>query len=262
MQPDLLPSPPVARDPLTTIGGAGGAEFPETSWSIVAGVGKDADSGARHKGLGALAERYWKPIYCYLRRGMGKSNDDAKELTQAFFLWLTEASVLERYAPDRAAFRHYLKGLLRNFVKNENQAARRQKRGGGAKQASLSMGDDDVAGLDAILEDPGAGPDELFDRAWISDLLARAVESVRERARQDGEALRLSIYDAYELAPPGAQPTYGSIASDLGCSTSDVRNHLFTMRERVREAIRAELRETTGDPAALEAEWRVVFGED
>lgn len=248
-------------DPNTTIAGA--REFPETSWSLIANLAPAAGAPAdRAAGLDELCRRYWKPIYCYVRQGFGKSNEDGKELTQAFFLWLVDGEVLARYAPDRASFRHYLKGLLRNFVRNDAQALRRKKRGGGARPVSLP--DDDVRALDELLPDPrAASPDEVFDRAWTGELIERAIGAVRAEALAAGglEALRFRAYEAYELGPPGAQPTYADVAAQLGVSAGDVRNHLFAVREQVRARIRRELRETVASPEQLEAEWAAVFGE-
>lgn len=252
-------------DPNTTIGGGGGREFPETTWSLIANLVPgakatvDRDPGA---GLDELCRRYWKPIYCYVRQGFRKSNEDAKELTQAFFLWLVDGEVLTKYAADRASFRFYLKGLLRNFVRNDAQALRRLKRGGGAR--TLALPDDDVRALDEMLPDPkAASPEEAFDRAWVGELIERAVDRVRAAAAGGGdslEAVRFRVYEAYELGPPGAQPTYAQVAEALGLSASDVRNHLFAVRERVRAEIRRELRETVASPDQLDSEWAAVFG--
>ena len=248
-------------DPNTTI--AGGREFPETSWSLIANLAPARAGADRAAGLEELCRRYWKPIYCYVRQGFRKSNEDAKELTQAFFLWLVDGEVLGKYAPDRASFRHYLKGLLRNFVRNDAQALRRLKRGGGAKPVSLP--DDDVRALDELLPDSKtASPEDAFDRAWTGELIERAIGRVRAAALEGGDALdavRFKVYEADELGPPGSQPTYAQVAATLSLSASDVRNHLFAVREQVRAEIRKELRETVASPEQLDSEWTAVFGE-
>ena len=56
------------------------------------------------------------------------------------------------------------------------------------------------------------------------------------------------------------RPTYAQVAQKLGLSESDVRNHLFSVRERIRAEIRAELSETVTDMAQLEEEWKELFG--
>ena len=70
------------REEYTDMGGVG-ASFLTTHWSMLekAGKGQDTDNRAL---IGMLLERYWKPVYCYVRR-KGYNNEDAKDLTQGFF---------------------------------------------------------------------------------------------------------------------------------------------------------------------------------
>ena len=65
----------------TDMGGTGGA-FLTTHWSLIEDVKKQPDQDRALIGL--LLERYWKPVYCYLRR-KGYDNEQAKDLTQGFF---------------------------------------------------------------------------------------------------------------------------------------------------------------------------------
>ncbi|MEZ6189410.1 MAG: sigma-70 family RNA polymerase sigma factor [Planctomycetota bacterium] len=243
------------KDRYTTLG-AGGGEFPPTSWSMVVNLKTDED---RARGLEQLCARYWKPIYCYVRRALRKTNEDAKDLTQSFFIWLLDGNVLERYDAEQATFRLYLKGLLRNYARNHEQSLRRLKRGGATTHVPIS--DDEVTGLEALLADPRAeSPEDAFDRAWVEDLLDTGLERTREWLRDNGHTLRLQVYEAYELAEAGEQPTYTSVAEALGIKVSDVRNHLYAARERLRAEIRAQLRETVASNEQLEEEWQVVFG--
>lgn len=237
--------------------GAGPRAFPETSWSLIVGIqGRGPD---REQGFQTLCERYWRAIYSYLRQGLGRGNEESKELTQAFFTWLLEGEVLAKYSADRASFRHYLKGLLRNFVSNEDQAKRRQKRGGEARHVAFAGADDELVRLDEMLADEkGISPEEAFDLAWVHELLERAVQQLKAE-QGGGDGLRWRVYEAYELAAPGVQPTYASVAAELEVKPSDVRNHLFAARERLRTLVREELRATVADEAQLEEEWQVVF---
>ena len=66
----------------TDMGGTRGA-FLTTHWSLIEGV-KDG-SGRDGALIELLLRTYWKPVYCYLRR-KGYGNEQAKDLTQDFFL--------------------------------------------------------------------------------------------------------------------------------------------------------------------------------
>jgi len=239
----------------TQLGGRA-REFPQTTWRMVAGL-QDAGGAHRQHGLEALCRRYWKPIYAYVRARWRKSNEEAKDVTQAFFAWLVEGEVLRRYAPEKGTFRHYLKGLLRNYVSNYDQARRRLKRGGGAAPRAL---DDDLVGLADLLPDPKAEtPEEAFDRAWTDQVIQEALARTRARCEAEGKPLRFAAFEAYELASPGERPTYAEVAERLGVKEGDVRNYLYAVRERLRAELRRGLLDTVSDPDQLRAEWGALF---
>ena len=59
-----------------------GLQFETTQWSLVLAAGSD-DSSAARRALGTLCERYWYPLYAYVRR-RGVDAEDARDLTQGF----------------------------------------------------------------------------------------------------------------------------------------------------------------------------------
>lgn len=233
--------------------GAGAREFPRTTWGVVAQVGDTGD--VRQAGLETLCHRYWKPVYCYVRSAWRASNADAKDLTQGFFVWLVQANVLQRYDPAQGRFRHYLKGLLRNYVRSQQSAANRIKRGGGVRHVGL--GDEELALADQIPDTKHETPEEAFDRHFVEGLMERALLRAKTYCEAAGLGLRVRVYEAYELAK--GQPTYEDVAQALGIKKGDVRNHLSHMRERIRIELRAELRDTVQSESDLEQEWRELF---
>jgi RNA polymerase sigma-70 factor (ECF subfamily) len=234
------------QDPHTQTGGPQG-EFPRTTAGFEAQLGNPA-TVAQEAAIATLAQRYWKPVYCWLRAAFAKQSEDAKDLTQAFFAWLLERDLLTKYEPARSSFRTYLKGVLRNFAGNEHQTAHRLKRGGTARVLPI-----DVAALDAV--DPGTDPDRAFDRLWMNDVVDRAVARVRERFAAAGRPEAFRAFEAHDLTPDGNAPTYAEVAERLGVKESDVRNWLFEVREQIRLAARADLGESSGDADAFREEW-------
>lgn len=230
----------------STLGGSA-RQFPETSWTLVASLRATGEERYR-EGLDELCRRYWKPAFAYVRAAWAKSADDAKDLTQAFFLWLIEDASIRSYEPERGGFRPFLKTLLRRFVGHERQALGRLKRGGGRPPLPL----DGVAELPA---DPAAtDPEQAFERAWMAELVEAAVGRVR--ARRD--ALSLALYDAYELtADP---PTYRELGERHGLKEGEVRDRLYSLREEIRGELRRELAKLTDGDRELEDEWRRLLG--
>lgn len=241
----------------TSLGGPAKA-FPATVWEDLREAGGTSPE-ARRKALEELCRRYWKPIYRHIRIAWAKSNDDAKELTQAFLVWLIEGEALKRYDPGRASFRAYLKSLLRHFVQHQDEALGRLKRGGDIEIFSLQ---EHEGGPAEGLEDPrGVDPEVAFDRAWRAAILSAALKQVRERLSQEGALgrLRLRVFEAYDLVPPPERPTHPHLAEQLGIKTTDVQNYLFSVREDLRSEVRAELARTSTGEESLREEWNGFF---
>jgi DNA-directed RNA polymerase specialized sigma24 family protein len=230
--------------------------FPQTLWDVLSRA-RDSDAGVRREGLEALCRQYWKPVYHYVRMAWARTNEDAKDLTQAFFLWLTEGDTLGRYEPERASFRAYLKGLLKNFVQHQDDALRRLKRGGGIRILEL----DGAVPLKDLVADPASvDPETIFDGAWRTALVAGALARVRERLQSRGRGLQFQVYEAYELLAPAERPTYADLAQRFGIKEKDVDNHLVAVREELRSEVRRELGRLTVDSDGLEREWNALFG--
>lgn len=240
----------------TSLGGAQQG-FPVTLWEVLSRA-RDGDARVRREGWEDLSRRYWKPVYQYVRIAWAKSNEDAKDLTQAFFLWLIEGEALERYKPERASFRAYLKSLLKHFVQHQEDARRRLKRGGGVRILEL---DGSLASVKNLLPDPaGADPEKVFDRAWRNTLVADAVGRVRARLHSQGRELQFRVYEAYDLVAPAERPTYAELAGRFEIREKDIDNHLIAVREALRSEVREEIAKLTVDRDDLEREWHALFG--
>lgn len=222
-------------------------EFPRTTEGLRRHL-QDPDPQARRAVMDALAERYWSPVFQFLRLTYGKPPQEAEDLAQAFFLWLMERDVFLKFDPARSAFRTFLKGVLRNFAGNEHQALQRLKRGGGVKHVPL-----DPSTLDAESD-----PEKAFDRAWTRELVARAVARVRGRYQASKRFVPFLVFEQHDLAA-GDPPSYAALARTLGVKESDVRNHLHEVRQRVREEVAAELRDLEGEPDDTSVDWGRVF---
>jgi RNA polymerase sigma factor (sigma-70 family) len=228
----------------TTLGG-GDRAFPETTMGFAGGLG-DPDGPGYLRALETLCARYWKPVYSFLRISWAKSNDDAKDLTQAFFLNLLEDPALRRFDPACGGFRAYLKTLLRRFASREERDRLRLKRGGGVKTLPLAGDAPDVP-------DPHADPEQVFERVWLEDLVRQAVEQVRASC----PPARFRVYEAYTAAEP--PPSYAELAARLEIGVGEVEKSLHLTREAIRREVRARVVESAGDGA--EAEWRRILGE-
>lgn len=243
--------------PDTVLGGAGRA-FPTTAWGVL----RDARGGAtaaRRESLDRLVAAYWKPVYCAIRQGWGKGNEDAKDLTQEFFASeVLEGPLLGRFDPARGSFRGFLKGALAHFMGHVVRDASRKKRGGGVRLLPLSMDDADVS---ALLPDARALPPvEVFDRAWARTVFGQALRLVEQRLRDEGRAAVFDVFRRYDLEDAGAGASYADVGRPLGLDADTVKNHLTRARLEFRRAAADVVYDTVDTPEELASELKSLFG--
>ncbi len=234
--------------------------FPPTRRSVVLAA-RDADPEVRRQAFGTLAESYWKPVYKYLRMKWRTDGEEARDLTQAFFVQALEKGTFDRYDPDKSRFRTYLRICLDGFASNERKTARRLKRGGGAVPLSL-----DFEGAEAELARQSAaedlGPEEYFHREWVRALFGLAVDELRRRCEASGRSVHFALFERYDLeGNEGAErPTYAELAAEHGLTATQVTNWLFAVRRDLRKIVLDKLRELTGSESELRTEARDVLG--
>lgn len=243
---------PRERDSLGRVTSPADADYPKTTWGMLGRL-DPARPGFR-TGIECLCRRYWSPIHHYVRAALSTSEPDADDLTQEFFAWLLDGKVLARYERERGSFRNYLKGLLRNFARNHQRSARRQRRlVSGEPLDEARAGADPRVGLEAA--------EAVFDGEFVRAVTARAVARVRERLlAQPRRASWWQLFEEFELAAPGLRPTYRDLAERHRVSDGEIKNRLHRVRGFVRDEIRIELADTVSDPDDLEDEWRHVVG--
>lgn len=241
----------------TDIGGARAA-FPETPASAVLAARSD-DPVARARGFSALVAAYWKPVYKSVRVRFRKTNEEAKDLTQAFFTRALEREMFRSYDPTRARFRTFVRSCLSNFVLNEEEAAQRLKRGGGTLLLSLDFEqaeqEVDFAAADVSFE-------EAFDRDLATSLQSMARRELEEILEARGKAVYLRVFERYDLVDAADRPTYSALAEELGIKSTDVTNYLHHTRAQLRRIVLRKLREITASEEEFRDEARAVLGVD
>ena len=243
----------------TSIGGRGSG-FPATRWSAVLAA-RSSNKVERSRGLEAIAAAYWKPVYKYIRVRWGKSNEEAKDLTQEFFARLLEKDYLEKYDPERARLRTYLRTCVDGLVANEERSMRRIKRGG---QAVLLSFDFDAAENDfAAAAAPGAeSPEEFFEKEWVRSVFSLGVERLRRECDQRSRAQHFRLFELYDLEGGKEARTYEELAREYGLSVIDVTNYLSLVRREFRRILLDLVREMTASEEEFRREAHALFGVD
>jgi RNA polymerase sigma factor (sigma-70 family) len=241
----------------TDLGGPAVA-FPVTQCSLVRAAGS-GDPAVRRRAEETLVAAYWKPVYKYIRFRWRVPNEDAKDLTQAFFGRAVEKGFFDRFDPARARFRTFVRVCVDGFVANEQRAAARLKRGGAAEPLPLDF-DAAEGELRRHPPDGGVDLDEFFRREWLRGLFALAVEDLRRSCKAEPFAL----FERYDLDGPDAaeRPTYARLAEEFGLPVTQVTNHLAAARRQFRRLVLDRLRAGTGSEAEYQDEVRRLFGGD
>ena len=247
----------------TNIGGASG-RFPATHWSAVLAARSD-DPAERSRALEAIAAAYWKPIYKYVRIRWGKSNEDAKDLTQDFFAKLFEKEYLEDFDPAKARLRTFLRVCADRFVANEAKAAKRLKRGGGATHLSLDF---DAAESELQRAGPhmqlAASPesvDDFLEKEFIRSLFGIAVDRLRSECESRGKQIHFRLFEIYDLEGDGARKaSYAELAKEFQIAPTDVTNYLAFARREFRRIALDCLREMTASEDEFRREARALLG--
>lgn len=231
-------------------GGPVPVRMPTTRWSLIREA-RDTAATSSREALNQLCEAYWRPVFSYMRAARSLPAEDARDLTQAFFVEILERNMLQRYAPSGGSFRAYLRGAIRYFLLDEHEKAVRLKRGGGLKILNLE-------GLQLpASQEESSSPEETFDREWLGALLDHALADLKEESTRTGRELSYRILERYELrTDAGTAPTHAELARELGIAEPDVAVHLKFCRRRLRKLVADRIR----DYVDSEREAGIEFG--
>ncbi len=247
----------------THIGGSSG-NFPATQWSAVRAA-RSSDPVERKRALETIIAAYWKPIYKYTRIRWGKSDEDAKDLTQEFFARLIEKEYLGDFDPSKARLRTFLRVCVDHFIANEAKAAKRLKRGGAAEHISLdfALAESELARANVALT-TSASPeriDEYLEKEYLRSLFGLAVEDLRNFCESHGKKTHFRLFEIYDLEEAGPQrPSYAELAAQFKIAVTDVTNYLAFARREFRRVALAKLREMTASEEEYRHEARALLG--
>ncbi|MFT5403721.1 MAG: RNA polymerase sigma factor (sigma-70 family) [Verrucomicrobiales bacterium] len=230
-------------------------EFATTHWSLVISAGNNSPRG--REALSELCHSYWYPLYVFVRRRVNSSHD-AQDLTQAFFLHLFEKHAISRADRTRGRFRAFLLTALKNFLTNEWEKSRAEKRGGGTVPLSLDF-ESGESRYQIELADSGLSPEKLFDRRWVLTLLDQVLGQLRSELEESGKG---PFFDALKGAILGetTKCEYEEAGSALGISAAAAKQAAYRMRNRYRQLFRAEVARTLEDESDIDDEMRQIMG--
>jgi len=228
------------RDDMTDMGGVGEA-FLTTHWSIIKNVGL-SDEDRNQALIGLLLGKYWKPVYCYLRR-KGYDNEQAKDLTQGFFHEVVLGrGLIEKADQSKGRFRSFLLISLNRYLITVKTGQAAQKRIPNSKLVSL-----DVIDLPELRQTASElTPEDSFNYVWISSLLEQVLQEVEAKCHEDGKTVHWHIFHDRVLEPimeKNEPPSMTEVCRRYGIqSEATASNMMVTVKRRFQTVLKSHLR--------------------
>jgi len=230
------------------------ARFATTRWSLVIATHrKGSDEAAT--ALATLCEEYWRPVYAFVRRS-GRSTEDARDLTQAFFTRVIEKDYFQHADRTRGRFRTFLLTSVRHFLANDYDAATALKRGAGAHHLSLDIKDEEQHHVQEPAS-PGETPDDLYERRWALAVIAAAI---RRLESQYETGPRATLFARLKPFLTGDElSSYAELSAELSMSSVALRVALHRLRKQFAVALREVVAETVDQPPEVDDELRYLL---
>jgi len=233
---------------------SGRVQFANTHWSVVLLAGQSA-SPLCQEALENLCRSYWYPLYAFLRR-QGYASADAKDLTQEFFAKFIQKNFLSAVNPARGKFRSFLLKALKNFLANEWDRVRAEKRGG--KHAFISLDEQTAEGRYRLEPPSTATPEALYEHRWALTVLDQALHRLKSDYETAGKAVQFEELHVYLSSEP-AEGAYAKAATRLRMTNGAVAVAVHRLRQRYGELLRQEIGRTVSTPAEIAEEMRFLF---
>ncbi|MDT4967804.1 MAG: hypothetical protein QOJ64_2541 [Acidobacteriota bacterium] len=222
----------------TQLTAPGGGGFPTTIPALVGDSGSQS-TGISQKAWDALVRIYWQPVYKYLRFRHQKTREDAKDLTQDFFLVAVENNYFERFDVKKARFRTFLRCCIDRFVLNDCKHSSRLKRGGGAQHLSMELLDqEEESGLDNSAQNP----DTFFEREWIRSVFEGALVAFAAEYHEKDRTQSYALFERFYLSDE-ASISYEDLAKQFNLTTTDITNRLAGGRRDFRRILLGYLKQ-------------------
>ncbi len=218
--------------------------FATTRWSMVMQLG-DRDPAEARDALGDLAQRYWYPVYAFVRR-RGQPPPMAEQVTR---------DLLRRLVSDNT--QQIGSGHYRSYLLDRVHALLDDK-------WTVSPNERDVRGIEfpappdlerRYLRDHIApsSPECAFQRSFALVVLQRTLHRLRDEAAQTGRADMCRALEPF-LARDPVSADYERIAVQLRTRKVTLILALKRLRQRLRELAALELADTVSSADALASE--------
>lgn len=220
--------------------------FATTRWSVVMQMAASPALDARGA-LTELAQRYWYPVYAYVRR-CGHEPEIAQDISRSFLLHLLRLFRAGQPLAAHGHFRSFLLAQLNVFLAGDWREAVDEE-----SSTELPLPPPDLELRYQRDHTHVTSPEQAYQRSFALEVLGRAFKRLRSEARKTGH---LDMYAGLEPflgsdPPPGV---YEELARKLRSRPLALVVALKRLRQRFRELAGEELADTVTSAEDLAAE--------
>lgn len=229
--------------------------FSTTHWTVVFEAARESRESNR-PALGAIVEKYWKPLY-FVARHQGLSPADAEDATQAFLAGVVQGDFLEKADPAKGRFRSYLMTSWKRFLIDDYRNKNRLKRGG-ANVLTVSMTSEKGERQWLDVSAKSSDLDHVFNRGWASNLIDESIERLRS---EYASGHRIAVFNTLlpSLTSPLQASDYEKLASSLSISVGATKVAIHRLRQRFSQTLRSVIEETVENPNDVESEMTTLL---
>ncbi|MHA3770487.1 RNA polymerase sigma factor [Verrucomicrobiota bacterium sgz303538] len=223
----------------------GNSHFPTTRWTGVLGLLRADDLNLRKVVLADLCRDYWYPLYAFARR-LGRSKEDAEDLTQGFFVYAIEHDVFALADRNLGTLRTFLLKVFQRYIGDVRDRDHAQKRGGGQKLVPLDLENGEELYASNLVS--SETPELFFDRSWAQSLLRLALSALAASEQSAGRDQLFAHFQPFLTPDAASEQGYEAIARELGLTPVAVRQAVSRLRKKFRECLREQIAATLHEP--------------
>lgn len=223
----------------------GNSYFPTTRWTRVLQMLAKDDEVVRREALAQLCQDYWYPLYAFARR-QGRSQEDAEDLTQGFFIHALEHEVFSLADRNLGTLRTFLLRIFQHYASDARDRERALKRGGGKEHLSLTFENGEEIYSRNLTSDET--PELLYDRAWAQSLLRMTLSSLEESERGAGRGEQFQALRSFLSPDSVADHDYQVAGKAASLSPEAARQAVSRLRKKFKGCLRDQIAATLHEP--------------
>lgn len=242
----------------TSIGGSK-ENFQTTHWSEIFDA-KTTDDVRRSTIIDVLLRKYWKPVYCCIRR-KGYDNEEAKDLTQAFFHEVVlNTNLIQQADKAKGRFRTFLLTALNHYLIDVHRREKAKKHAPCGGFVTL-----DGINLSSLTKAHSSmTPDQVFNYVWAAEMIDQVISQVKRECYETYKEKHWNVFHAKILAPiidNQASPSLKEL-----CDRYDIENEakasnmIITIKRCFRRVLEDHLRRFVRTDSEIEDEFSELLG--